>query len=82
MRTLTVDEISVVSGGEAPCMTLRTPCVGPTPSARQMSNAMAAAALALQGSAQKSSNKRTKAFLEALALGAATAAQVFAWLEE
>lgn len=36
MRTLTVNEIGFVSGGEAPCITLGTPCVGSGPSITQM----------------------------------------------
>lgn len=37
MRTLTMSEITAVSGGEAPCITLQTQCIEPRSSA-QMSN--------------------------------------------
>lgn len=40
MRTLTVNEIGTVSGGEAPCVTLRTQCVGPAPTAKDVSNGL------------------------------------------
>ena len=33
MRTLTLDEVGFVSGGEAPCITLQTPCMGTGPKA-------------------------------------------------
>ena len=44
MRTLTVNEIGFVSGGEAPCITLRTQCVGPAPTANEISNGLAGVA--------------------------------------
>jgi hypothetical protein len=37
MRTLTMSEITAVSGGEAPCITLQTQCIEPRSSA-QMSH--------------------------------------------
>lgn len=46
MRTLTVDEIGYVSGGEAPCVTLNTPCVGPPPTAEDYRNGFAGLAAA------------------------------------
>jgi hypothetical protein len=35
-----VDEIGFVSGGEAPCITLQTECVGPPPIAAGLSNVL------------------------------------------
>jgi len=45
MKTLTVDEIGFVSGGEAPCITLGTPCIGPPPDASDLANASAGVAV-------------------------------------
>ena len=44
MRTLTVDDIGFVSGGQAPCITLQTECVGPPPTAAELNNILAGAA--------------------------------------
>lgn len=82
MRTLTVNEIGFVSGGEAPCITLQTQCVGPAPTARQVAGAFNTAAIALQAAAMKNGNARTKALLEGLALGAAAAAEFVSWFED
>jgi hypothetical protein len=50
MRALTVIEIATVSGGEAPCITLRTPCVHSPPTAEDLRNGFAGLA-ALAGMA-------------------------------
>jgi hypothetical protein len=77
MRTLTFDELGYVSGGEAPCVTLKTPCVGPPPTAEEVSNALYGLAAASQLFAEKT-KIRHASFVAALAAAAAWTIEQFA----
>jgi hypothetical protein len=57
MRASTINEIAAVSGGEAPCITLQTQCVGTPPTTGQINKAASTAALLLAGAALKTKTR-------------------------
>lgn len=68
MRMLTADEIGCVSGGEAPCITRNTPCVGPPPTAEELSNILAGAAAVAGAIAVETGTKLAARVTAALAI--------------
>jgi hypothetical protein len=81
MRMLTVNEIGAVSGGEAPCITLRTQCVGPYPySLSQTRAGLNAAALALGYAAIRYPGAAVP--LGYVALTMAAVSEALSWFED